>query len=564
MIKNITKGILFILLSVNFQSCLDVVDFDPTDRYTIDVAFSSEENVQLYLNSFYAMIYESGQYGDKSLGNNTSMSDALTDVLKYGGIVAGTGDPNLIMTVDNYVNTGANPFNSWTGNYTWIRKINEFLAALDRYRASFPDKAGEFEAEARFFRAYAYFLIMRNHASKTDDFGVIIYDNITEMTTGKKNKARSSVSDSWDFIESDLNFCITDGYLPKKRYAGGRLTYYAAQALRARAMLYAKRYDAAKEAALAIQANPEFGYTDDYSTIFESVNNSEVVFGVEYKINELTHSFDYEFAPAGDIVGKGGTAGPTQEFVDMYDLADGTPFDLTNPAHSAIRFVTGENVTQRDPRLQATVLYNGAAWKGRTIECYYNAGNGSYSIDMLRFPYGRYNSPGNTVTGYYMRKLLDESNTDFVTYSSYQPWNEFRYAETMLILAECYAHEEKYSEAHDILLDLRKKRFGSETVKTPALTNRDQALDVILKERCIELAFEGQRFWDLRRTGKARTTLNGKSYHGVLWTLSGGTITPSLVSCEMGQRLYPARFDAFPIPENEISNNTLAKQNYNW
>ncbi len=558
----IKTSIVVLLSLVTFYSCLDVVNFDPTNRFTNEVAFSSNENVNLYLNSFYPIIAENGQFGSKSLGNNGSMSDALTEQLKYGGIVPGAGDPNLIMTVDNNVNVSANPFDAWSSGYSWIRKINEFLKGLEQNKAKFGAKANTFEAEVRFFRAYSNFLMMRAHASEADNLGIITYASLDEMSSDVKNRPRKSVSDSWDFIEADLNFCITDGYLPKSRYAGGRLTYYAAQALKARAMLYAKRYNSAKTAALAIQSSTDFGFMDDYSSIFKTSDNTEVVFGFEYKMNVLTHNFDYEFVPSGDKTGKGGTAGPTQEFVDEYDLVDGSPFSVTT--NSNIRFVTEDNVNQRDPRLKATVLYNGANWKGRNIECCYYESEGRYSLDMLRFPYGNYNAPGNTVTGYYMRKLLDESNLEFVANGSYQPWNEFRYAETVLILAECYAMESNFVKVHDLLNDLRKVRFHNPSVITPTPSTVDQAINQILKERSIELAFEGQRFWDLRRTGKARQTLNGKLYNGVLWTVNGVVKTPTLVSCELGIRLYPQRFDAFPIPISEITNNTLAVQNSNW
>ena len=64
---------------------------------------------------------------------------------------------------------------------------------------------------------------------------------------------------------------------------------------------------------------------------------------------------------------------------------------------------------------------------------------------------------------------------------------------------------------------------------------------------------------------RAAKVLGGKKYNGVLWKKAAdGTFTPTAVSCDMGARKYPSRFDAFPIPQSEISNNTLAKQNPGW
>lgn len=561
-INHIIFGLLFI---AGLNSCMDPVNFDPTNRYTSDLAFENDANVRLYLNSFYPMLQSYSQFGGNAMGGNSTMSDGLTDILKYGGIVAGVGDANLIMTVDGYVSSAANPFDTWTGGYTWIRKINEFLSELDKYKSKFGSKAESYEAEARFFRAYISFMIMRSHASEADNLGMVIRPDLKSMEVENKAKARSTVSESWDFIEQDLNYCTSGDRLPKTANAG-QITYYAAQALTARAMLYAKRYDKAIAAARTIQG--KFSYIDDYAAIFKNINNPEVILGVYWKYPDLTHNFDLKYAPAGDILGQGllAEASPTQEFVDSYDMADGTPFTLSNPSHAAIRFVTDANANQRDPRLKATVLFNNSSWKNRTIKAYFDETTGNYEADMKNFPYSKVNSPGNTVTGYYMRKFIDETNNDFVSKGSEQDWPEFRYAETMLILAECLAQNPAgMAESRQIVYELRKKRFKNTGIPAPAYNTTAEAVDYILKERAVEFAFEGQRFWDLRRTGKAIQVLNGKRYNAVKWTKKAdGTFVSELVSCDTGIRRYYAKWDAFPVPDSEIRNNVMAKQNSNW
>ena len=134
----------------------NAVDLDPNKQYDVSYGFKNTENVELYLNSFYPMIYDFGQFGSNALGgSNTNMSDGLTDILKYGSIVAGTGDCNLIMTVDGQQSISQNYFDSWTTCYDWIRRINEFLSGLDTYKGNFTDSEyNRFRAEALFFRAY--------------------------------------------------------------------------------------------------------------------------------------------------------------------------------------------------------------------------------------------------------------------------------------------------------------------------------------------------------------------------------------------------------------------------
>lgn len=551
------RKIYLAVLSVIVLCACNALNLTPTDRYDKNYSFKDKTNVQLYLNSFYPMTYIYGQFGSNALGGgNSNMSDGLTDILKYGAFVAGAGDCNLIMTEDGRQSVSQNYFDAWTGCYSWIRKVNEFLDGLESNKQNFSEEEyREFRAEALYYRAYAYFLIMRCHASETLDLGAVLYTDINQQVTKNKAQKRSTIAQTYDQILSDINFAVDN--LPKPDHASGRLNRYAACALKARAMLYAKRYGEAKSAVERIIDSGCYSYIDDYSDIFKSLDNPEVIWGFGFAKGSVTHNFDKKYSQPGDICLQGGGygsgyAGPTQEFVDMYDYADGTPFNISDVSN---RFITNNNFTKRDPRLGASVLWNGAYWKGRSLECY----EGGY--DMKYFPYGTANSPGNTVTGYYMRKLLDESNTSYVLDGSYQPWIEFRFAEMMLIYAECLASEKDWAGAFNCVNELRKKRFGKDNVKTLPISDWNSALDVILKERAVELCFEGHRFWDLRRTSRAKTVLDGKKYTGVKWTESGQAES---VSCEMAARRYPQRFDSFPIPQNEISNNTLVKQNPEW
>ncbi|MBR1872497.1 MAG: RagB/SusD family nutrient uptake outer membrane protein [Bacteroidales bacterium] len=537
-----------IILAASLLVACNAVDLTPYNKYDVSYGVKTAEHARLYLNSFYPIISNFGQFGSNALGgSNSAMSDGLTDMLKYSSTAEGAGDPNLIMTVDGKQSTSQNYFDCWTTCYGWIRRLNEFLYNLEG--SSIEDK-DPLKAEALFFRSYCYFLIMRSHASEKDDLGAILYTDIQQMNTSSKNKARASVSDTWDLIYEDVSFAAEN--LPGE--ASGRLDKYAAYALMAREMLYARRYDIAKKACEQIMSGGRFGLDDDYSNIFTG-ESPEVILAYRYASAKLTHSFDQKYSQPGDVCLSGsygsGYAGPTQEFVDSYDYADGTPFDVTDAAN---RFITNANVAARDPRLAASVLYNGALWKGRPLECHEGG------IDQKYFPYGTVKTPGNSVTGYYMRKLLDESNLDYVLNGSYQPWIEFRYAEIVFIYAECLAQEDDFTGVFDCINDLRKVRFGRDDVFTPAVTSLETAMDLILKERATELCFEGHRFWDLRRTGRAASVLDGKKYTGVLWKDD----TASSVSCDMGERRYPERFDRFPLPQSEISNNTLAKQNTGW
>ncbi len=172
---------------------------------------------------------------------------------------------------------------------------------------------------------------------------------------------------------------------------------------------------------------------------------------------------------------------PTQEMVDSYYMADGSKFDWENPEHKA------DPYKNREARFYASILYNGAPWKGRTIETFVGGTDGfkEFGID---------NHPNTTTTGYYIRKMINEKS-DNMAQKGITAWSEVRYAEVLLNQAEALNEAGKSVEA---LVPLNKVR---QRAKLPNVTETNQAnlRQIIREERKIELAFEGQRYWDLRR-----------------------------------------------------------------
>ena len=264
--------------ALSFASCSSV-DLDPTNQYDVAYAMSSEANANLYVNYFYQVIAQWGQFGSCALGGaNSNMSDGLTDILKYGGIVGGTGDCNLIMTVSGQQSVSRNYFDSWTSGYSWIRRFNEALKYLDMYKSKFSESQySRIKAEILFFRAHVEFMMMRCHASAKDGLGIILYDTLDQMSIDTKDTPRASLEQSWDAIERDARYAME--HLPEPATAAGRVHRYAAAALMARAMLYAERYDKALEAVQVVEASTLYGYIDDYASIFKTLDNSEVIWG---------------------------------------------------------------------------------------------------------------------------------------------------------------------------------------------------------------------------------------------------------------------------------------------
>jgi hypothetical protein len=349
------------------------------------------------------------------------------------------------------------------------------------------------------------------------------------------------VADDFDFAAKHLPATWPDGDI-------GRVTKGAAYAFKSRAMLYAKRWEDAATAAQNVMDMDQYQLSESYADIFRNADNPEVIFAVRYDAPDFAHNFDAQYAPSGDIGGQGGQAGPTQELVDAYEMADGSSFDWDNPDHANNPY---EN---REPRFYASILFNGASWKGRTIETYVGGKDGYAE-------YGSSPNPATTVTGYYMRKFLDEDNTDFVNNESDQPWIELRYGEVLLNYAEAKIQQGEISEGM-AKVNLIRDRVG---LPAESASNKEEAMEIFRHEKMIEMAFEGHRYWDLRRWRLAHEKLDDTRMHGMKITQeSGGTFEFNIVECDDSDRYFAERYYQFPIPSSEIANNPEIEQIENW
>lgn len=532
-------------MSLLITGCSDFLDPNPRDKYTEMDAWQSVENTYLYIYGFYKPIYEYGPYGTKYAG--VSMTDGFSDILRYNSGVMGAngGDVNKVV-YDGNISPSSNILSDYSYEYNRIRRINEFLYGLNTYVKYDEKDHRQLEAQARFFRAYLYFMLAKSHGSIV----------LREQLDGPDQafKARSSESDVWDFIEQDLDFAamnLPDSWDAKRK---GLLTNGAINGFKSRAMLFAKRWESAAEAAQKVinQEGEIYDLLPNYSEVFEKDDTKEVVLGFRFH-GEVIHSitFDKLYAPPGDFpvayTGIRSIAVPTQEMVDLYKMADGSSFDWENPEHAANPY------KNREPRFYASILYNGAPWKGRTIESFVGGVDGYKEFEKEP-------QPNSTTTGYYIRKMLDEkvSNIDL---KGTKDWAEIRYAEVLLNHAEALNEMDQTQKA---LVSLNKVRTRA---KLPNVTETNQSnlRQVIRNERTVELAFEGQRYWDLRRWKIAHEVLDGKRMHGMKITKNPDqTLTYEVVDVDKKDRVFEERYYNFPIPLSEIQNNPLCTQIEKW
>lgn len=521
----------------------------PTDKYSENVAFSSEANAKLYVNSFYPILSYYGLFGSSYLGGNM-YTDGLTDIIKTAGSTIGSNGAiaNIYATTPGQITPDQNSLSIWDNAYYYIRLINEFITGLQASGLQDTVKT-QLSAESRFFRGYLYFLLMRNHGS------VIL---LTELTTDKNNP-RSDSAACWDIVASDLDYAAKN--LPQTRasYDFGRITSGAAYAIKSRAMLYAGRWQSAYDAASAVitMANGgTYALNASYANAFHSYGsgNREAILEYDYSYPQLTHSYDAIVSPGGDdaLYPYGGDVQPTQELVEMYEKAGGGAVDWS--AWHTTGVTDDPPYASLEPRFQATVLYNGVNWKGSTIQTYIG-GNGGWTA----YPPAGGSNRGASETGYYMKKYLDSTHTDLVNIASSQPMVEIRLAEVYLNFAEAAYQLAKTADANTGINIVRNR------VGLPSLNlNGNALLSQIKKERTIELAGEGQHYWDLRRWKDAETTLSGIYVHGLKITDIGSSYSYDYISCDDTQRSFPAKLYAFPIPSTELNNNTACTQIAGW
>jgi starch-binding outer membrane protein, SusD/RagB family len=261
-----------------------------------------------------------------------------------------------------------------------------------------------------------------------------------------------------------------------------------------------------------------------------------------------------------------GYTNPTQEMVDAFEVvtlatstaggnvigkpligAPAVPFDWNNPAHAANPYAN------RDPRFYASIIHNQTLWGTSTSQRYF--------VDTYEGGIHRdYTRPNHTKTGYYYRKFISETFHKDV--SGWRPTsitrikNFIRFSELVLIYAE--AMNEAYgpdvvhpdgplrsigtpsrtpSTAREALNVIRE-RVGMPAI--PLGLSQAEMRERIKHERRIEFAFEGHRFYDLRRWKQGE--LLGGTIHGI-------KITPSGIDPVTSRPILPFTYEVVPVEE---------------
>jgi starch-binding outer membrane protein, SusD/RagB family len=575
MIKDISKSrafalryfrLIFITLAmIPLQVGCDYLEYNELDQYDKEDIFYENGRVKSVLTNVYSYLPDDFASVDGAMRSSAS-DDAvhewdLSDIQKFND-----GSWNPTFTLDD----------KWANMYTGIRAANVFLKEAAgqtfediRYNDNYEELMRAFKIypyEARFLRAFFYFELVKR------------YKNVPLITTVLTQEEANAVEPSSfdDVINFIVAECDAAEKFLKKEYATfisletGRATKGAALALKSKALLYAasplfnesndvnKWINAAKAAKNVIDTlGSMYMPLPTYSTVVNNLTSKEMIF--ERRPANTARTFEEANTAVGFIGGNTGTC-PTQNLVDAYEVkVNGTtaiPFDWANPDHAANPY-NPAGTMGRDPRLAATVIYNGTTWRTWPVEIY----NGGLNAPPKAH---------TTKTGYYLRKYLVESiNLDPVNPGTqYHYWVLFRYAEILLNYAEAmneaYGPEVMGPSPLDNMTALQainiiRARTGVAMPEFPAGMNKDEFRTRLRNERRVELAFEDHRFWDIRRwkIGSSSTEIRG-----VTIVKDGDvlTYTPKVVE----NRVWNDNMYLYPIPQTELFINDNLVQNPGW
>jgi len=536
--------------------------------------FKNETDLQLYCNQYYNTLPiqnflrmddnsddKANQTINSILANTYTIPSAAssTDLPGTGAVSAGTTP---------VAGTGTN----W--NFALIRTCNFFLANYSK--ADLPEATKNvYVGETLFFRANDFW-------KKVKAFGDVPYVNkyITDTSSSVLYGARMPHQQVMDSVLKDLNFAVAN--IPVTPSQDGRLTKYAALALKARVCLWEGTYrkyfgnagdptpflQGAVDAAEQIMTSGMFkiyntGHPQtDYYNLFiqeELQGNSEAIMPMRYIINVLTSDIDRQLGQSGD--------GYSKNFVRSFLCTDGLPYSLS-PLYKGDN-TPDDEATNRDPRYKQQI-----ATRGFDL----------LAGDLITLP--RIGTT-NTSTGYQAIKGRSNSQIAWTASQDTYDFFIFRYAETLLIEAEARAQLGTCTQSTlDNTVNILRDRVGMPHMVISSLVKDPKSdfpaipvlLDEIRRERRIELGSEGFRFDDLHRW-KAGPLINNPE------TILGMKLTPALkaqypasqvasivVDANSYIRVYPNftsrtwndKMYLFPVPTGEITLNPQLKQNPGW
>jgi starch-binding outer membrane protein, SusD/RagB family len=618
--KIILYSITILSITIFFSCKRDFLDKKESNILTSEQVFGDPVLFQQFHDDIYSYLhYWPGDWACQSFGGlgriAYSSFEGASDLAEASRSVAGT---NASFNLGNWSQLafGARVelIWPWEGAYAGIRRCNVVMEKADGVPGLSIEKINKCKSEALFLRAFFYFELIKR-------YGGVPYITKSLNENDDMNFARDPYDTCVAKIVKDIDASMEN--LPigsgQANVDFGRPTKGAALALKAKVLLYAASplntepynissgsgnsdlflieqpntesekhqmwIEAAKAAYAVIQYsedNGQYSLADSahYLDIFYGdAKNSEVIYSRVDGLFSFNGSKAFtgwiSFADCGASKGYGGSAGtyPTQNMVDMYEMADGSiPItghnDDGSPIINASTSYDEQHMWEnRDPRLKLTVLCNQDMWQDRPVEIWFDKNNLTISGTEMK------DAQDYTTTGYLCRKMWPEKLRQGSTASVNMNWIWFRYSDVILWYAE--AMNQAYGPDADGLGNGRNARWALNLIRNrmnPSFpymrdvkaSTKEQFMERLLNERAVEFVYEEQRWWDIIRNKKGVETFGVPIYGARIYRTSKDPLTFEITRRKLETRVFEDYMHKYPIPYSQMEKCSNLKQNPGW
>lgn len=613
--KNLKNILTTILASTFMVSCTSFLDIEPETTLTGKNFYKSPNDIRSALYAAYSSLTDNGLYsGSIYLFGDVRSDIAFPNQTNYYANTFRHEIENFTMSANNTGNQ-----NYWANHYKGIIRTN---IVIEKGNELFGNDLGvqQYIAEAKVIRALYYFNLVRAYG------GVPIIMDIPEEYTDSRGHLRASTTDVYVRIISDLNEAIDSGKLYRgtnnsEKVPTGRVNKYVAEALLGKVFLSmpnditeraypnvnawkdisvdptitslypettTTQYEAAKFYLDDVVKNGGYVLVAPYANLFKPANkhSTESLWEAEYATGQaegLGSPFYTSFSPAAysprntqnsngytpsPISNQGnGACSPTGYFMDMTKKWDSMYPDYQ---YEVRKF---DGIIYRDTRIS-----DGAIKLDTDGISYLPVNDNKDYPQDISFPYDPYSGTTfrTTVKGFgadsqwMCGKYMGPS--EYKVNDSDDNWYILRYADVLLLLAEAEAH---INNGHltqttlDRTINLVRLRAGiipysesGDSGKEWVLNTPEKVYQAIFDERALELAFEGHRWFDLVRSGKAVEVMN--QHFTNFYNAYTSNATPTVNNYYMKANKYDIDqyCTLFPIPSQEIRANPNLTQNY--
>ncbi len=551
------------------SSCEKFLDATPGNEMSEDKFWSSPNDVDKFIVNMY---------GNSFMGRDDVtciwMEDTMGDdshlvwnwfVAQYQAVVMGTADA--------YNNVSARV---WEKAYANIRRAWQLLENIDRVEGISPEKKNQYEGEARFMMAYAYHHLV-NH------FGdVPLVDHVLTITESEEI-TRAPQAEVVDFILEQLDQAST--LLSGADRVYGRLTSGAAQAFKARVLLYQSRWDEVLTVTSGLMGKYTLhtaGETPYYDLFHGSAKRADEIIltiprmartGSSQTGTIANRTFAMKDQTSGDPYR---SMTPTGPLVDSYPMADGRLIHEEGSTWSPT-----DPYKDRDPRLEQSITYPTGMIDvydaGAVVPKLYDPelGVGEMASDNML-----YNANEPSATGFVWKKFIDFSLHGMTNLTDCT--NDkilIRYAEVLLMRAEALAESQGATAKEEIinLVDQLRDRVKGGKVHRENYNSKEDLVNLVRNERRVELAGEGFRPWDLKRWRLAELDVAQNGYglkgelYGAYMRRDGTGAQDRVVMVDGVARRYvetryfeTSKHYLLPVPQGQIDLNPNLTQNTGW